>query len=272
MYANNGMKVKVPAVDCSDDDCFLDFDLRVRKRMKYPGACSLYYQSAIQAIYELLGWDPIHNCSKGVGIFGLVDAIGRADEEQNRGTLHGHILVWLRNFGEILKLLFDSDTEKRESAREALRSFVDHHFHSDYDYEEGLEVIHEECEESGTIDEMFSEVELQDLRDCRHKDLAHKYAGKILSCNRCESSVTNDNSRTLKNRISPVELNNAVLKTYWNRRDSDMSSENEEPQVTFPPNNLRTDIMTYRYPIDVDQMSPNCEDFFTILKPGVMLQ
>ena len=29
MYANNGMKVKVPPVNCSDDDCFLDFDLRV---------------------------------------------------------------------------------------------------------------------------------------------------------------------------------------------------------------------------------------------------
>jgi hypothetical protein len=55
MYANNGMKIKIPTVDCTDHECFLDFELRVKKRIRYPGASSLYFQSALQAVYELLG-------------------------------------------------------------------------------------------------------------------------------------------------------------------------------------------------------------------------
>jgi hypothetical protein len=242
MYANNGMKVRVPPVNCSDDDCFLDFNLRVKNRMKYPGACSLYYQSAIQAVYELLGWDPVHNRSKGVGIFGLVDAIGRADEEQDRGTLHAHILVWLRNFAKLMKLVFHSDADTRESAREALRCFVDRHFNSSYEYEEDVEVVHEDCGESGTVEEMFSEADLQDLRDCRHRDLLHKLEGKILTCKHCKTTDS-DNTLPLKDRISTVELNDMILKSYATRREPDPFNDTDDPQnITFPLSSYRMDL------------------------------
>jgi hypothetical protein len=227
--------------------------------MNYPGACSLHYQSAIQVVYELLGWDPVHNQPKGVGIFGLVDAIGRADEEQDRGTLHAHILVWLKNFVEVMRLVFHSDADIRESARETLRCFVDRHFQSDYDYGQDVEVVHEECGECGTIEEMFSEVDLQDLRDCRHKDLSHKFEGKILKCKHCKTG-DDDNPPSLKDRISTTELNDMVVRSYANRREADPFHINNDldhdvpGSVSFPLNRYRMDIMTYRYPID--NMSP----------------
>ena len=93
MYANQGKEIVIPDVDCSESDCISDFELRSKKRIKYPGACSLDYQAAMQVVCELLGWDYKRNCSKGIGMYGRCDAFARGNEEQGRGTLHGHCLV-----------------------------------------------------------------------------------------------------------------------------------------------------------------------------------
>ncbi len=50
MHGNKGNGIKLPAVDCTDSECIQDFDLRCKKRIQYPGACSLDYQSAMQAV------------------------------------------------------------------------------------------------------------------------------------------------------------------------------------------------------------------------------
>jgi len=55
MYANNGEKIKIPKCDCPEEECIADFKLRSKTRTKYPGACSIYYQSVIQGVYEMLG-------------------------------------------------------------------------------------------------------------------------------------------------------------------------------------------------------------------------
>ena len=86
----------------------------------YPGACSLDYQAAMQVVCELLGWDYKRNCSKGVGMNGKCIAFMRGDEEQGRGTLHGHCLVWLDGFEKVRDALFDSDAENHQDAREIL--------------------------------------------------------------------------------------------------------------------------------------------------------
>ena len=120
MYVNEGEELKVPSCDCEEAKCIEDFYLRAKNRTTYPGACSFYYQSAIQAVYELLGWDPVNNRHKGIGIFGECIANVRADEEQGRATLHAHILVWIKNFSEISSKLFHQDEEVRNSARDCL--------------------------------------------------------------------------------------------------------------------------------------------------------
>ena len=75
------------------------------RRTTYPGACSLFYQAAIQSVYELLGWDPIKNCKKRRGIFGDCIAIVRADEEQKR-----------KRRADTLRL-FDQRSDKRKKNR-----------------------------------------------------------------------------------------------------------------------------------------------------------
>ena len=140
MYANEGEVLKIPSCDCEETKCIQNFYLRAKMRTTYPGACSLYYQSAIQAVYEMLGWDPVNNRPKGIGIFGECIANVRADEEQGRGTLHAHILVWIKNFSEVSSKLFHQDEEVRSSARDCLVEYIEKNFQSDYCYDESVEV------------------------------------------------------------------------------------------------------------------------------------
>jgi hypothetical protein len=57
--------------------------------MKYPGACSLEFQSVMQILTKcMLRWDTKTQSSKGKGILGTVLAFSGADKEQCRKTLH----------------------------------------------------------------------------------------------------------------------------------------------------------------------------------------
>jgi hypothetical protein len=85
----------------------------------------------LQAVYEILGWDLAKNRKKGVGIFGEPIAIMRANEEQNRRTLHGHFLIWIKNFSKVISNLFHSNTVTREEARAKLSKYVEKVFCSD---------------------------------------------------------------------------------------------------------------------------------------------
>lgn len=283
MYVASGTVIELPTPNCSDNECFLDFQLRAKIRTTYPGASSLYYQAAIQVVYKLIGWNPDRNRPEGVGMFGPPKAMSRTDEEQNRGTLHGHILIWVENFAEVCNLLYSSNEEVRQSAREALKSFVDNHFSSDYNYDNELEVVHKECGRRGTISELFEEAPAQDIRDCRDKDLCQDLNGKILCCKFC-SNVPQ--KKMNEGRISTVELHNMVMQAYSRRnehsdydvnvrennaseeendvimRENDIHHVNEDVSATvsFPPNRYRRDIMTYRSPLDT--LHPDCEDFY----------
>ena len=109
MYANQGKEIQLPAPDYTDSECIQDFDLRCKKRIRYPGACSLDYQATMQAVCELLGWDYNKNCCKGIDMFWKCKAFLQADEEQGRFILHGHCLLWIEGFDEIRELFFDQD-------------------------------------------------------------------------------------------------------------------------------------------------------------------
>lgn len=191
MYANMGRKTYIPKCDCSEEECIADFKLRAKTRTKYPGACSIYYQSVLQGVYEILGWDLHKNRKKGVGIFGEPIAIMRADEEQNRHTLHGHFLIWIKNFDKVISELFHSDLTRREEARMKLSKYVERVFCSDYGYDEALPVIHEDCQTSLPVSELFVESnDKQVLRDARHKIGSVETGGNILHCTQCNVEVS----------------------------------------------------------------------------------
>ncbi len=72
-------------MNCSEEDCLADFVLQRDTRMKYPGACSLEFQSVMQILTKyMLRWDTKTQSSKGKGILGMVLAFPDADEEQGR--------------------------------------------------------------------------------------------------------------------------------------------------------------------------------------------
>ena len=250
MYANMGNEINVPRVDSCDSDCFLDFTLRQSKRLKYPGACSIYYQSVIQAVYELLGWDKNRNLKKGKGIFGDPEAICHGDEEQGRTTLHAHFLVWLKHFDNMRDLLFHNNEDIQERARDVMRQYIDHHFCSDYNYDKDLPVIHEECQQCLPLKELFYETEnLQTLRDGRHKLHSSTVKGRVIKCSPCGGE------------LSTHDVFNSVMKSYYEQ--SCQNNENyRRNDVTFPPSRYRQDIMTYRCMIDENELDASGEFFF----------
>ena len=75
------------------ESCIADFELRAQQRIKYPGACSLVYESLMQIVIKcLLGWSTDDQVGEE-GIFGVLEAWARSDEEQGRKTPHGHWLA-----------------------------------------------------------------------------------------------------------------------------------------------------------------------------------
>jgi hypothetical protein len=57
--------------------------------MKYPGACSLEFQSVMQILTKcMLRWDTKTQSSKEEGILGTMLAFSGAEEEQGHKTLH----------------------------------------------------------------------------------------------------------------------------------------------------------------------------------------
>jgi hypothetical protein len=125
--------------------------------MGYPGACSLAYQHVVQILIEtLFGWDP--KTQKGRdGIFGVLLAWARADEEQNRKTLHGHWRsLYVKNFNKCRNALFHPDLNIRKLARAEMLAYIDKIMQSTY----GEQVIVSHNCNFGTIGEDNSSVSL----------------------------------------------------------------------------------------------------------------
>lgn len=86
LYAMSGKEHEMPSLDCEERDCIVDFKIRKRSRMMYPGACSIEYQSIVQILLEVLfGWDSKKQ-EGSCGILGTLDAYSVAHEEQGKFT------------------------------------------------------------------------------------------------------------------------------------------------------------------------------------------
>jgi Helitron helicase-like domain at N-terminus len=72
--------------------------LRTQLRLQYPGVCALYFELALQTIIsEVFGWDLKLKRQIKPSLFGAIPAFSCLIEEQGRGTLHAHCLVWIPN-------------------------------------------------------------------------------------------------------------------------------------------------------------------------------
>ena len=84
LWVNSGKPLSMLSLDCSDEDCVQDFLLRRDARIRYPGACSLEYQSVVQiALKVLFGWDSDKR-QGSEGVFGELIAYAIGHEEQGK--------------------------------------------------------------------------------------------------------------------------------------------------------------------------------------------
>ena len=99
---------------------------RWKIRIEYPGLCAFYYECMMDIIIEeVLQWDPVKQKSKGVGLFGRVEAFTATTEEQGRTTLHTHFQIWTKGLGNELKKLHSRNPTDCQNAKINLCSLVD---------------------------------------------------------------------------------------------------------------------------------------------------
>ena len=76
-------------------------------------------------IKDLIGWDLTRNeTSDNIGIFGKAIGFGLSTEEQNRTTLHGHMMVHLVGFNTLRRSLYSTDHTIQSKSRLLLESYV----------------------------------------------------------------------------------------------------------------------------------------------------
>ena len=79
----------------------MDLKLRSKRRLNYPGACSLEYQNLKEIIIEtLFNWNIKEQKPNGSGIFGTVVAFAAADNKQSPKTLHMHVQLWVKDVNQ----------------------------------------------------------------------------------------------------------------------------------------------------------------------------
>ena len=72
----------------------------------------------------LFGWDAKKQQGT-VGILGIVEAFCHAIEEQGRGTLHGHFLIWIKSFALIRSMLYSEDEAVQIDAKTKYIKYID---------------------------------------------------------------------------------------------------------------------------------------------------
>ena len=176
-----------------------------------------------------------------------------------RKTLHGHYECWVKNLNRLRQMLFDSNGQIREAAREEIIKYTDKIMRSSYgDYD--LMVSHtckkndESCQgadddanftsRTGRVDDLFYDHKaqghdksehLQLIRDARNKNFAKEINGKILHCN----------SGECEKLFSTSELVDMALSYH-------MKSCRNDPSTRLPIHKNRMDRATYGYPYDYD--------------------
>jgi len=170
IFARSGENVRLPNFNWSDEECIVDLKLRERIRAKYPGICSLEFQSVMDFMWKyIVGWDK-DKMEGRLGVFGTPIAACEADEEQGRKTLHSHWLIWIKDFRFVRQMCYHSDETVREAARSKLSEYVEKTMCASYG--DRFEVSHV-CQSgiaTHPIEDAFEPLPNQVVRDGRHKD------------------------------------------------------------------------------------------------------
>lgn len=181
VFARSGEPVQLPSLKWTDQECILDFHVRERMRMAYPGICSLNFQSLMHFMWKfIIGWDlDKGEATSRQGVFGKPIAACESDEEQGRKTLHSHWLVWIENFNDVRYMCYHPDEDVRQKARSMLRDYVQKTMCASFG--SGYEISHvckEDIINTDAVENVFQPVPDQLIRDARHRDHCFSVSGE----------------------------------------------------------------------------------------------
>lgn len=102
-------------------------NLRHSLRIEFPGICALFFDRVLDiVIQDVVGWDDINNCaSLNGGLFGQSIAYIAAVEEQGRRTLHAHILIWTKEWTNLMSEVELKDIVKSRIGKKEAQNVVD---------------------------------------------------------------------------------------------------------------------------------------------------
>lgn len=106
-------KTDVNVSELTNEEILFEHKICCEARGKCPGLCAEEYNRIIRLVIKhALGWNETTQKSEGPGLFGITEAWCLATEEQGRKTLHGHILVWIKNWKYVLEAIHCNGNEK----------------------------------------------------------------------------------------------------------------------------------------------------------------
>jgi hypothetical protein len=193
----------------SESDILSDFNIRRDARVHHPGLCAEEYQRLMELVIKhLFNWDIKQHTSNGMGLFGEVLAWCLATEEQGRKSLHGHYLVYIKNWNRVMNILQRKKDEATchgdwkysdalVSAKKLFSNACSARLFSDFEVSKPLSAhpvfFHENCRSDRKPKQMrytVKPVEDQILREMRHKVTCHVHNGQIASCGKCSKYFT----------------------------------------------------------------------------------
>ena len=113
---------------CYDDCDKIDADYKSSHRIhqEYLGLCAFdFYQITELLIYHILGWNESAQQPRPEGgAFGVLDW-SHSIEEQGQKTLHGHYILWVREWFPLLLGLQSNDLDIRDQSAKKLQKYID---------------------------------------------------------------------------------------------------------------------------------------------------
>ena len=191
----------------SESDILREFNIRRQARVEHPGLCAEEYQRIMELVIKhIFNWDSENQESKGVGLFGEVLAWCLATEEQGRKSLHGHYLVYIKNWNRVMNMLqrmknepsYNGNWQYGDALRDAKAMFSNAcsaRLFSDFDDDKPLSAVsafahvHKGARSERKPKKMqftVKHVDDQILREMRHKKFCHIHNGRIASCEKCQ--------------------------------------------------------------------------------------
>ena len=163
---------------------------RTTLRLKYPGICAIFFQSALDIILkDVIGWDKDskkHTTEKG--LFGCPQAFTAAVEEQGRGTLHVHMLVWVKEFNQIRERLYAPSNKVQKMAKYELTNQIDSIITTELHgmaFPEQPNNIETTYKQKCTCDQPLQFCSDEEIRLLRHKSSYKEQIQKIAFCQPC---------------------------------------------------------------------------------------